>query len=283
MSRKLEAYIRLNRPLNCIMLGLAVIVGAVIASGPRVVLESPGKMLSGFITGFAIGSVAMITNDILDIEIDKINQPTRPLPSGVISIREAIAYSVFWCIIGIISAFMTGFATLSVAIFALALSLLYNYKGKRTGLPGNIMVSINVALPFVYGPLLVGEFRKEILVYILMIILANTSREIIKDIVDIAGDTRLYVRSLPIIIGAHKSALVASILLLTAVALSVLPYLYGYASTYYAIIVLLADAGFVYTAISVIRDSSRSNALKQKKLMLLWMLLGLLAFVSAKI
>ena len=43
----------------------------------------------GFVTGFAICAFSMVANDYYDIEVDRVNQPTRPLPSGAVSMREA--------------------------------------------------------------------------------------------------------------------------------------------------------------------------------------------------
>jgi len=48
----------------------------------------------------------------------------------------------------------------------------------------------------------------------------------------------------------------------------------------YAPIVLVCDVGFLYSAFSIIRDSSPSNALGSKNQALVWMLIGLIAFIA---
>ena len=45
----------------------------------------------------------------------------------------------------------------------------------------------------------------------------------------------------------------------------------------------MADAGFIYSAISIIRDPSKVNALRVKKITLLWMLIALIAFITGSI
>ena len=45
-------------------------------------------MVLGFVTGFAICAFSMVVNDYYDIEVDRVNQPTRPLPSGQVSKRR---------------------------------------------------------------------------------------------------------------------------------------------------------------------------------------------------
>ena len=62
--------------------GICVVVGEVIASG-SVPLVSIGVL--GFLAGFFLSGTAMITNDYFDLEVDRVNHPTRPFPSGRIS------------------------------------------------------------------------------------------------------------------------------------------------------------------------------------------------------
>ena len=59
---KLSGYLRLIRPVNCLMMGLAVIVGAALADPTRV---SSGwlSITYGFVTGFALTAASMAIND----------------------------------------------------------------------------------------------------------------------------------------------------------------------------------------------------------------------------
>ena len=73
------------------MIGLAVIVGIAIGS-PDMLFSR--LSIYGFITGFSISSYSMIINDVYDIEIDKVNQPKRPLPKQLISVNFALSLSL---------------------------------------------------------------------------------------------------------------------------------------------------------------------------------------------
>jgi len=42
----------------------------------------------------------MVTNDIYDVEIDAINQPNRPIPKGLISVKNAKLFSVLLLVLG---------------------------------------------------------------------------------------------------------------------------------------------------------------------------------------
>jgi len=65
---------------------------------------------------------------------------------------------------------------------ALALMAYYNTHGKKTGLLGNAVVSFNVALPFFFGGLAVGNLRPLLFIFFLLAFLANMAREIAKGI-----------------------------------------------------------------------------------------------------
>ena len=87
MNFNLIALLSLIRPINSFMIGLAVVVGIAIGS-PDMLFSR--LTIYGFITGFSISSYSMIINDIYDIEIDKVNQPERPLAKQIISINSAL-------------------------------------------------------------------------------------------------------------------------------------------------------------------------------------------------
>ena len=89
---KLGGFIRLMRPVNCIMMGFAVLVGAVLASAPQFSSLNWLNILFGFLTGFTFCAAAMVINDYYDRKIDAINEPNRPIPSGLIKTQEALAF-----------------------------------------------------------------------------------------------------------------------------------------------------------------------------------------------
>ncbi len=257
-------------------------MGAAIA-GRSLSALGPWDALAGFAAGFFVAGAAMVFNDYADREIDAINAPERPIPSGVVSPEAALAYGALLVLAGLAAAAYTGSGTLAAASLAAASALLYDFWGKKTGLPGNLMVSFNVALPILYGALLVGRFDLTITVYWAMIFLANTSREIVKGIADIEGDRAKGVRTLAVVLGERRAALIAVALLLSAIALSPLPPVLGDASLPYLPIVAVVDAGFLYSSARLLARPDRNTALRVKREMLIWMLLGLIAFLAGSL
>lgn len=275
--------IELTRPINCTMVGFAVIIGEIMVH--RTIFMAPTVL--GFITGFSITGASMASNDYWDRLVDGVNSPNRPLPSGRVRLKEAITLTIILSTIGLAVSFLTNSAlTLSVASLGLVMFLLYNYRLKQLGLIGNLVVSASISLPLVYGGIMVPVQTQSIYRYYVlcffeaMIFIANTGREINKGITDVEGDKLRGISTIAMKHGNKAAALLSGSLYIAAVAISPLPWFLGQVSWPYLPLVAVTDAGLVISAFILFRDYSRKNALKVKKMVLLWMVIGLISFVA---
>ena len=274
---RLFGFLSLMRPINCLMMGFAVIVGVLLA-GERDM--NAVTLTLGFLTAFTFTGASMAFNDFCDREIDRVNMPDRPIPRGVVSPKEALLFSIILTIIGFVSAFLTNFNCFLLTLLACAFFVLYSTKGKRTGLVGNMMVSACVSIPFIYGGFISsGNFEAVTLIFSGMAFLANTGREVTKGITDIAGDRLRGINTVAVIHGPRKAAFVAVIFYLAAVSMSLIPQLKNLLSVWHLPLLILADAGFVYSSISLLLNPSRENAVRVKNQVLMWMLFGLISFM----
>ena len=278
---KFSGYLRLMRPVNCFMMGLAVIVGAALASPTRVSSDWLCIMY-GCITGFALTAASMAINDYYDRAIDAMNEPKRPIPSGVIKPKEALAFASVLTAIGFVAAYLTNTANplpLFTAIIAWGIFTTYTTIGKRSGLPGNLLVSACVATPFIYGSVaLTAGVELNVLLFASMAFLSNTGREVTKGIVDVEGDKTQNVKTLAVRYGEKNAAAVAIVFFLAAVLLSPIPWLLGLVSVWFVPFVLVTDVGLAVSSFMLFRDHSREKARKIKNTVLLWFVFGLLAF-----
>ena len=283
---KLSGYLRLMRPVNCLMMGFAVIVGSVLAS-PNVLNNLWQNLVYGFLTGFMLTAASMAINDYCDREIDAINEPTRPFPSGLIKPKEALAFAFILTAIGFAAAlansYLTNLKSIScflVAIITWIIFVAYTTVGKRSGLPGNFLVSTCVAIPFIYGSVaVVNEVKLNVLIFVSMVFLSNTGREITKGIADIQGDRMQNVKTLAVRYGEKTAAMAATFLYLSAVSLSPIPWLLKLVSFWFIPLVAVTDFGLVASSFILLNDYSSENAKKVKNLVLLWFIFALLAFV----
>lgn len=273
---KAAGFVEMARIPNCIMMGLAVIIGEFMSLGAALTFY---PVVTGFFVGFVLVAGSMAVNDVLDIEIDAINNPARPIPSGRVSKTEGAAFAAVTLVIGLLLAFMLSILNLLIATFAVALMLYYNRFGKKTGLPGNAVVSANLAIPFIFGGA-TGGVNMTLLIFAVLAFLAGMGREIIKGMADVAGDSRRGIRTLAVTKGPNVASKAGALFLVLAVLLSAVPIAFGMVSWLYAPIVLVCDAGFLYSAHSIVRHPSPQNAVRSKNQALVWMLLGLIAFIA---
>jgi geranylgeranylglycerol-phosphate geranylgeranyltransferase len=231
---------RIVRPVNSVMMGFAVLVGAAIGGGS--LLPSSIQELSlPFLTGFFLSGSAMAVNDYYDREIDAINEPARPIPSGAVSPGEALAVTGVFSVLGLGSAWLTSPGNLAIAVLAWVGMMVYSTVGKKTGLPGNLIVSGCIALPFVYGGVIGGEAGlSHSLLFALIAFLANTGREVTKGIVDVEGDRASGISTVAVSGGPALAAWVSVACYLSAVLVSLVPVYLGLVSVWYVPFVALS-------------------------------------------
>lgn len=277
---RINGYVHLMRPINCAMIGFAVIIGASLAN-PKDFSDLWLKLVYGFITGFTLTAASMTINDYYDRQIDTVNEPNRPIPSGVVKPKETLIFAFALTVIGFLSAYLTNMYCLLTAVIAWIIFATYTTIGKRSGLPGNLLVSTCVAIPFIYGSIAIANaVQLNVLVFASIAFLSNTGREITKGIVDVQGDEAQGMKTLAVRFGGKVAAVSAVILYLSAVLLSPLPLILNLVSFWFIPLVTVTDFGLVASSFMLLRDYSRKNARKVKNTVLLWFLVGLLAFIA---
>lgn len=279
---KFGGYIHLMRPVNCVMIGVAVIVGAALAN-PNIRNNSWPNLAYGFITGFMLTAASMTINDFYDRNIDAINEPNRPIPSGLIKPRDALVFAAILSVLGFAAAYLTNTPCLVTAIIAWTVFAAYTTVGKRSGLPGNLLVSTCVTIPFIYGMAIIAEVKLNVLLFASMAFLSNTGREITKGFVDVKGDMTANVKTLAVRYGEKRAATAAASFFILAILLSPIPWLLSLVSFWFIPLVLITDVGLAASSFMLLKDYSRESARKTKKNVLLWFIIGLLAFIMGAV
>ena len=276
--RTLKAFFSIIRPINCIMIGIGILIGEIVVAKFNLPLY---KSIFAFFTGFFLTGAAMVLNDYIDLPVDRINAPNRPLPAGIIHPKVALAYYIILGFLGILFSSFIGLLNLVIAIAYFILSSLYDIYLKRTGLLGNFIVSSSVAIPFVFGAVVIeNTISPLIMIFFTVAFLANTGREIIKGIADIEGDRLKNYNTVAVKYGPKIAAKLAAFFIIAAIILSPLPYILRYAGITYLIIVAISDLVFIKALVIILKDSSKDQALKSKKMILLAMFIALISFFT---
>ncbi|MEW4487351.1 UbiA family prenyltransferase [Thalassoglobus sp. JC818] len=127
----MNVYLRLCRFPTVFTAISNTLAGFLIANGGLVPLTDLLLILGSTIGIYLAG---MVFNDIFDIEQDREERPSRPIPSGAISPQAALRFGAILMGIGLLCAAIAGLPTLVLAIALAASVLAYDRYMKRTAL-----------------------------------------------------------------------------------------------------------------------------------------------------
>jgi len=276
----MRGYVQLLRVKNCLMAVLSIIIVALVAAGLDIASMPYNEVLAACLVVFMFMGGGNTLNDILDREIDRRNHPERPIPQGRVSPRAAKAYSAILFAIAVLGGLWLSLWCMLLILLNLGLMLAYEFKLKNIGLGGNLTISWLTASIFLFGGLAIIDYYPHIMEPVLFMFLlsffATLGREIAKDIQDVEGDEGR--STLPMRAGIPMARQVSALSFIIAVGLSPLPYYFGIFGLWYLIVVMLANAIFIYAASVLSRMPERSQ--ENAKLA---MLLSLIAFLAGVI
>ena len=274
-----KAIIKLIRPHNCVLAGIGVLIGGIIAVGGM----PPTEIAFAFVGAFFIAAGGNAVNDYADREVDAINNPERPIPSGDISPYDALFSSRILFAVGIAYGALTWqLSCLVIAGINSALLYYYSKRLKKEGLVGNITISYLVGSTFLFGSLAVGRFE-TVGIMAAMAGFATAGRELIKDIEDIQGDRGSGSQSYPLKHGRKPAAGLAIIFTMVAVSLTPLPYAWDIFGSVYLYVVSIPVISFIIGMITIGRNQTRKSAHRASLTYKIGMGLGLVAFLIGSI
>jgi geranylgeranylglycerol-phosphate geranylgeranyltransferase len=243
----LSGLFAITRPANSAVAGIAAIVAYLIATGTVI----PSVLLLFFIVAL-ITAAGNVINDYFDAEIDAINRPERPIPSGNVSRIAArwFAVSLFCC--GIFISVFTNTLCIGIALVNAILLVLYAAHLKSTPFFGNAIVSYLAASIFLFGGALAGlDGFVHMLPVAGITFLAMLARELLKDAEDVVGDQAGGAGTLPIRIGIQATVRIAVIFAVLAALASIIPYLWW--GMWYLYGILAVDCVIVASTLLALR------------------------------
>ncbi len=214
--------LQLMKPITWIPLLWGVICGAaasghfkwnfyyVLASFACMVMSGP--MLTGY---------TQTINDYFDREIDAINEPNRPIPSGAISLLQVKLQILLLLIAGLAIAYGLDIWAQhkTPTLFFLALggsfvSYIYSappLKLKQNGWLGNYALGASyIALPWWAGQALFGQLTWTTSLLTLAYSLSGLGIAVINDFKSVEGDKELGLQSLPVVFGIKNASRISA-------------------------------------------------------------------------
>ena len=256
------------RPMNCLMAGVAAIIGLLIAGEW---IAEPGILI--FLIVFFITGAGNAINDYYDRRIDAVNRPGRPIPSGRVSPQAIMVWAISLSALGIILASQISQICLAIAWLNSILLFFYARNFKVTPLVGNISVSYLTGSTFLFGGAAYGlSGLWDNMVPCMLSCLITMSREIAKDIEDIDGDRQGGAKTLPILAGIRFSAALEAAFAFAGIGLSYMANL----GTFYVIIISISNLLFLASIRMILL---KGDASESQKLLKMGMAVALLAFL----
>ena len=275
----MNPYIEILRPGNALMGAISIILVAIIDKTISI------PIILAMITVFFETAAGNVINDYFDYNIDLINKPERPIPSGRISLKNGRNYGYFLFLAGTVCGFLISYLTnnwipFGIVMIADVILYLYEYKLKTTPLIGNLAVGFMTGFGFVFGGFCINNpsIVSTSIFLGLFAFVMTTAREIIKDIEDIEGDKSDGAKTLPIMIGPKIPALIATVLIIVDCALCPLLYFYHIFGILYLAIIAIAVLLFLYSAFIIIKSQDEKTAAKASKYLKIGMLIAFVAF-----
>lgn len=273
----LPAYFRILRPINVILTVFGVVLGSWLTYSHRPIFPLVLLLLA------AIGAVGFgnVVNDIKDSESDRINHPDRPIPKGEISSSQAGYFAFGLAFFSLGCAYFVSFEHFIGTLIPLAALTIYTLFLKGTPLVGNILVSILVAYPIIFGG--INSAQVHILIIpAAMAFFLNLCREIIKDMQDRKGDLTYGIKTTAII-PANILRIILLGISLVNLSIFFLPYLYNHFHLVYLFICIciIVPIHLFWLFLFLVRFSQ--NQLERISVLLkIEMLSGLIALAADK-
>ena len=179
-----------------------------------------GSILAGVaLAGPLVCATSQAVNDWYDRDVDAINEPNRPIPSGRIPGRWGFYIACLWTALSLALAATLGIWVLVAAALGLALAWAYSappMRLKQNGWWGNSAVAICYeGLPWFTGAAVMTASLPDWRIITLALLYSIGAHGImtLNDFKSVEGDKRMGVRSLPVQLGVDRAARLACIVM----------------------------------------------------------------------
>jgi chlorophyll synthase len=242
--------LQLMKPITWIPLIWGVVCGAASSGEYTWTLENVLKAATCMLlAGPLLTGYTQTLNDFYDREIDAINEPYRPIPSGAISVPQVVSQILLLLAAGIGLAFVldrwVGHEFPTITLLALGgafLAYIYSappLKLKRNGWLGNYALGASyIALPWWTGHALFGDLNWTIAILTLIYSMAGLGIAVVNDFKSVEGDRQLGLKSLPVMFGVNTAAWIC-VAMIDLFQAGIAAYLIGIGENLYGAILLL--------------------------------------------
>ena len=191
------------------------------SAGPNSNITTWSLLAGVALTGPLVCGASQVVNDWYDRDVDALNEPHRPIPSGRVPGNTALWFAMIWTLIAQSWAMMLGTWVAAATFVGLLLAWAYSappLRLKLNGWWGNSAVALSYeGLAWVTGAAIVlGGALPSGPVLIIALLYSTGAHGImtLNDFKSVEGDLKLGIRSLPAQLGRERAARVACLFML---------------------------------------------------------------------
>lgn len=228
-----------------------------------------------------ITSAGFSINDYFDRESDAVIKPIRPIPSGVLSLKQVIAISGILFAVGLAFAFLINWLSFLILLVDCILLLFYSALIKRkSGFAANVLVGLLVGTAFIYGEATSTQTISLVSLSLYPICFGTIGGNILRDILSLEGDSKIGYPTLPQKIGNKGSVRVAALFFLLTAILAPLPFFLRFFGIYYLSLITIWGIILFYASIRLITSQSTiENVKRYERLITMSMMLLILSLI----
>lgn len=243
VASRLFAHVETLRPYTLFWCGLVSLAGAVLASRTL-----PSQWLLIFFVPILGWIAGLYLADYSDRNLDRVQKPHRPIPSGRITPREALSVGTVFAVLGLILTFLLSLANVLLTFLAAALVYLYARYTKPRGLWGNLTRGALTMTTFFFGVAAVHPLTSlslPLLGFAFVFFIHDTNSNIIGALRDVTGDRSAGCQTTPVRYGMRAALFISLLLSLLYLSLTVSLALTAYPIPFLMLFFLVLAAGII--------------------------------------
>ncbi len=244
------------------------------------------EYIVGFLIIFISEAGAFAINDYIDYEIDvKNNRSDRPLVLGLISRKSALITAILLLTINLILILFLNGVALFLALISIPAFYIYSLGLKKLVIVKNVLIAYSYAGTILFGSLVTDAGLEPIIIYFaFMGFIVGLGSEIMFDIADVEGDKKLGINSIPNKFGLKAAAKVSVVFYVIIIIMDPLPFFVLidsrlYLDPLFLVLILIPVISYVFLSISLLKNQTKENTLKLRKLIFVIMQVGVVSYL----
>jgi len=283
LRKRINGFLKLIRIELCLFGTIGFFVSGILAGD---LIGFQLEYLLGFLIIFISEAGAFAINDYIDYDIDvKNNRSDRPLVLGLISKKTALITAILLLFIDLILVLFLNRVALVIALVSIPIFYIYSLGLKKKVLVKNVLIAYSYTGTIIFGSLLTDAILEPIIIYFaLMGFIVGLGSEIMFDIADVEGDKKLGINTIPHKFGVKSAAIVSVVLYAIIIIMDPLPFFILIDSRLYfdplfLMLILIPVISYVFLSISLLKNHTKENTLKLRKLIFVIMQVGVLSYL----